>query len=225
MIKESIKELLTIDEETYGYYQLSLDPLKNKLPVNEIKYVIGESITCGKMLASEMKKKFGNISTLELADNLSLKVTEKPKNNSLEYVYFGTYQPPSQITIYKENISQGTELVRSLELTDFQNVDFEEIILAHEIFHYFEENNSELFINQYEIKLWSLLSYTRRSKLISPSEIAAMAFAKAWLELDFSVNILDFILLYPFNKELAESIKEDMLKGKLTWEKEKQHYK
>ena len=61
--------------------------------------------------------------------------------------------------------------------------------------------------------MWKVLGYTRRSGLIATSEIAAMAFAKEWLNLSFNVNLLDYVLLQPFNPELADNIWSAMMGG------------
>ncbi|MCO7150230.1 hypothetical protein P7H42_00980 [Vagococcus lutrae] len=213
MIKEKVESLIAMTDRQFGYYQVKLDPLKDKIPKDEVTYLIDESITCGKELAKELRQMYGEITTRELIERLDLNLTIKDTNTTLEYVYFGTFQPPNQITLYEKNIEPGANLLQSFALKEFEQIETADVVLAHELFHYFEENNPKLFINRYQIELWKVLGYTRRSGLIATSEIAAMAFAKEWLNLSFNVNLLDYVLLQPFNPELADNIWSAMMGG------------
>ncbi|MDT2811947.1 hypothetical protein P7H33_03190 [Vagococcus lutrae] len=213
MIKEKVESLIAMTDRQFGYYQVKLDPLKDKIPKDEVTYLIDESITCGKELAKELRQTYGEITTRELIERLDLNLTIKDTNTTLEYVYFGTFQPPNQITLYEKNIEPGANLLQSYALKEFEQIETADVVLAHELFHYFEENNPKLFINRYQIELWKVLGYTRRSGLIATSEIAAMAFAKEWLNLSFNVNLLDYVLLQPFNPELADNIWSAMMGG------------
>ncbi|UQF23146.1 hypothetical protein M2909_08460 [Vagococcus lutrae] len=213
MIKEKVESLIAMTDRQFGYYQVKLDPLKDKIPKDEVTYLIDESITCGKELAKELRQTYGEITTRELIERLDLNLTIKDTNTTLEYVYFGTFQPPNQITLYEKNIEPGANLLQSFALKEFEQIEIADVVLAHELFHYFEENNPKLFINRYQIELWKVLGYTRRSGLIATSEIAAMAFAKEWLNLSFNVNLLDYVLLQPFNPELADNIWSAMMGG------------
>lgn len=213
MIKEKVESLIAMTDRQFGYYQVKLDPLKDKIPKDEVTYLIDESITCGKELAKELRQTYGEITTRELIERLDLNLTIKDTNTTLEYVYFGTFQPPNQITLYEKNIEPGANLLQSFALKEFEQIETADVVLAHELFHYFEENNPKLFINRYQIELWKVLGYTRRSGLIATSEIAAMAFAKEWLNLSFNVNLLDYVLLQPFNPELADNIWSAMMGG------------
>lgn len=213
MIKEKVESLIAMTDRQFGYYQVKLDPLKDKIPKDEVTYLIDESITCGKELAKELRQTYGEITTRELIERLDLNLTIKDTNTTLEYVYFGTFQPPNQITLYEKNIEPGANLLQSFALKEFEQIETADVVLAHELFHYFEENNPKLFINRYQIELWKVLGYTRRSGLIATSEIGAMAFAKEWLNLSFNVNLLDYVLLQPFNPELADNIWSAMMGG------------
>ena len=104
MIKEKVESLIAMTDRQFGYYQVKLDPLKDKIPKDEVTYLIDESITCGKELAKELRQTYGEITTRELIERLDLNLTIKDTNTTLEYVYFGTFQPPNQITLYEKNI-------------------------------------------------------------------------------------------------------------------------
>lgn len=68
-----------------------------------------------------------------------------------------------------------------------------------------------LYVNTLRIKLWKLGPYTHTSSLVCAGEIAGMAFAKRILNLSFSPNVLDVLLLYPHNKELSSQLYKQIM--------------
>lgn len=212
MIKTEIKELMQLSDEVFGRYLFSQDPLKGKVSQEEKEEIIQDALQCGIDASRELKEKYGTCSVDEYIAKLNISLTYKESHNGLEYIYFGTYQKPDQMTIYKDNIQKGQDLVTEEKMEAFGNVDFQDVVKAHELFHYFEEEKKELYVNTHKITLWRLGKYEHKSKLISQSEIASMAFARELLGLDFSPNVLDVVLLYPHNADQAHRVYKNIVR-------------
>jgi hypothetical protein len=206
MIKEQIQTLMQLPDEVFGLYLFNQDPLRGKLSPKQKEVIFQDAMQCGIDLSQELKEKYGHCTVDEFINKLDIKLTYKDSHNGLEYIYFGTYQKPNKMTIYKENIKKGHDLAVQEHILELQEVNLEDIVKAHELFHHFEEQRKELYVNTHKITLWRFGKYEHKSKLVSQSEIASMAFAKDLLQLDFSPNVLDVLLLHPHNKNQAQKV-------------------
>lgn len=206
IIKNQLSKLISLDQEVYCRYLVSTDPIQGKIPEDEIDEIIRSSIDCGKVEAEKLLKKYGNVAPSEIASNLNINVTYKDKQGLADYVYFGLYESPRDITIYEGNISEATNLLKKLKINYF-DTDFNDIVLAHEIFHYVEYHDTSLYSNTRRIKLWSIGKlYIHTSPLICTGEIAGMSFAKTLLGLDFDPNILNYVFLVTHDFAQADKL-------------------
>ncbi|MBU5294128.1 hypothetical protein KQH90_08775 [Anaerosalibacter bizertensis] len=210
-MKEKIEYLMKLSDKEFGYYIFSHDPIQNKVDEKLKEEIIEKSLECGREVAEGLKIKYGFKNIVEYLKVLDLELCTKDTNSGLEYIYFGTYQKPNKITIYTDNIKLGTDLIEEWDLVRLKNVELQDIVIAHEIFHHFQEHDKSLYINTNKITLWSIGKFKYRSRLVAQDEIAGMAFAKELLELDFSPNVLDVLLLYPHDKDLAIEIYENII--------------
>ena len=212
VIRKQIKGLMKIGQRNFAHYQINRDPIRGKIPEGMIEEIIVKSIECGKEEAEKLRNKYGDLPIQDIAKNLGLKVEYRDRQDAMDFVYFGLFETPNNIIIYEGNIGEATSLLKELRI-DYFKVDFRDIVLAHEIFHFIEENDKDLYTNSFKIDLWSLGKlYTHRSRLLSTGEIAGMSFSKTLLNLDFDPNILDYIFLAAFDFEKANKLFESMMK-------------
>lgn len=212
MIKKEVEHLMQLPDEVFGHYLFSQDPLKGKVSLEEKEQIIQDAKQCGIKLSQELRQAYGERSIDEYINELNISLSYKESHNGLEYIYFGTYQKPNKMTIYQENIQKGQNLVVEEKIEGFENTNFQDIVKAHELFHYFEEERKDLYVNTHKITLWRFGKYEHKSKLVSQSEIAGMAFAKELLQLDFAPNVLDVVLLYPHNEEQAKRVYKNIVR-------------
>lgn len=210
MIKDKIEHLLTLPDEVFAYYLFSQDPLKDKVSVPEKREVIEKSLREGREVSRKLKSTYGQLSVDEYISKLDIQLTYEEAHNGMEYIYFGTYQNPNKMTIYTENIEKGMQLAESEKIPLVEEVNLIDVVKSHELFHYFQETDKELYINTNKITLWKMFKYKHKSKFIAQAEIASMAFAKELMDLPFSPNVLDVLLLYPHNKMMAEKVYEQI---------------
>ena len=212
IVSTQLKKLMTMSQRDFAHYQISLDPIKGKILKEEIEEIIEGSILCGKDEANRLRNKFGDLDVSEIAGNLGIIVEHKEKQSATNIAYFGLFESPNKIFIYDANIKEAASLLEELNINNFY-VDFKDIVLAHEIFHFIEEHDKSLYSNTRKIRLWSLGKfYTHSSKLICTGEIAAMSFSRTLLNLDFGPNILDYVFVAAFDFEKADKLFHRMIK-------------
>ena len=202
-----LEHLSNIGQESFALYLLRRDPIQGKISPEDTEEIIRESIKCGHDEALKLLNEFEGLSALEIAKELNLDVKFKGEPGTLEFVYFGLYEEPNQISIYENNISKARDLIEKLGIDAFKEVSFEDIVLAHEIFHHFEVHDETLYPNTKRINLWSIGNlYTHTSPLVCTGEIAGMSFAKTLLKLEFDPTLLDYIFLLAHDFEQADKL-------------------
>lgn len=214
-MKEKITALTKLSDRHFGHYLFTHDPINGKVDSELKEEIIEKSLICGKEVAQRLKKEYGFENLTEYLKALNIQLARKDTNGGLEYIYFGTYQKPNKITIYVENLKKGENLIRDWNFKLFENTKIEDIVIAHEMFHHLQEQDKTLYINTNKITLWSIGKFNYKSRLVAQADIASMAFAKEMLSLNFSPNVLDVLLLYPHDKELAVNIYHDIMEALL----------
>lgn len=208
-MKDEITKLLNISDYDYYKYLLNQDPIKNKIDKNKIDYLISESVKCGEDEGDKLLKKYNNQDIFKIVKEMNLDISF---THSSETGYYGYFEEPNKIVIYKNSVEEAYEFFKSETDILISKEYIERVVLAHELFHYIEYKKPDLFINTYKIKLWSILKYTRKSNIVYLGEIAAMAFANKLLGKDTYSHILDYILLYNLDKKQAGMFFQEITK-------------
>jgi len=113
-------------------------------------------------------------------------------------VLFAQFVQPDEITIFTDCLDKAETLGGLLPA----RAKLQGIILAHELFHAVEEANPDIYTRTEKIELWRK-PFSNKSCIVCLSEIAAMAFAKQLLGLDFNPYALDVLLVYPYDAQAA----------------------
>lgn len=88
----------------------------------------------------------------------------------------------------------------------------EDIMLAHELFHYIESRKAKTIYTRVEkIQLWRK-PFSNRSGIHALSEIAAMAFAREYFQLDFLPFALAPLMLWLYDREGGKKLYDEILK-------------
>ena len=206
--EDKLIQLFNMDDTIYGLYATYEDPISGKIDDTNREEIIQTSLKVGRDLADKVLEESPNKSVADRieAHNIEL-VIEEDKENT-KFVYFGTYEHKGPITLFKGNISKSERLLKKEEV-DWLSVDkVSDIVLAHELFHFYEDEYPDLYTNTKEINLWKLGPYQHKSKLICPSEIAAMSFTKQLLNLDFNPGAINYLLYSSIDKKTGEAFYE-----------------
>lgn len=122
------------------------------------------------------------------------KVPDDPLKQLRPYL-FAEFEEPDLITVYEERVSKVQQFLEKERLGVFNNSSAEEIILAHEFFHFLDyEGKLTDGISRIRITAFGKLKLHVRASALA--EIAAMAFARDLLALNVHPCILDLMLVH-----------------------------
>ena len=125
------------------------------------------------------------------------KVLDDPLKQIRPYL-FAEFEEPDRIIVYEERVSKVQQFLDKECLEVFNDSLAEQIILAHEFFHFLDyEGKLTDGISRIRITAFGKLKLQVRVSALS--EIAAMAFARDLLALNVHPCILDLLLLHNVN--------------------------
>jgi hypothetical protein len=206
------EQLLSINEYSWGVFEFKREMLRNKVSDDEKREIIEETIICGKTWAKKMLDQFDLAKQKKsdrswyLANKLDLLITERSGKPTKFRMVFAQFIMDRSIELMNEPITAYTLLTQTSQTLPKPEV-VRGILIAHEIFHYLEEQHGdEMYHIIKTIPLWRFFNYEHRSTVGCASEIAAMAFAKELCDIDFVPQILDILLSYPLEVDFSKSI-------------------
>jgi hypothetical protein len=211
MIEEKIDFLININDEEWGKYAFSRDPLKGKVSEVLRKEIIEKANECGKKEAKKLKEKYKDVPIKKIIKKMDLEFIEKDSNGTESYIMFACYNSPNKITIFKKNKILVEEFIKkNLLNSKLEYIDVESMLLAHELFHHIEENNKDIYTKKEKVVLWKIGKYKYKSGLVCIGEIAAMAFAKELLSINYNPYIFDVLMLYPYDENKANELYKEI---------------
>ena len=211
MIEEKIDFLINISDEEWGQYAFSRDPLKGKVSEELRKEIIEKANECGKKEARKLKEKYKDVPIKKIIKKMDLEFIEKDSNGTESYIMFACYNSPNKITIFKKNKILVEEFIKANKLNSkLEYIDVESMLLAHELFHHIEENNKDIYTKNEKVVLWKIGKYKYKSGLVCIGEIAAMAFAKELLSINYNPYIFDVLMLYPHDENKANELYKEI---------------
>lgn len=210
-----IAEVLALDEAHFYQQAVMNDPVFGKMTPAFQSELIREGIACGEWYAQTYLAKEKNITQLFKQTKIDFRVEEMPAGGG--HVIFAQFKEPNQITLFTDSLDQYDELIATtLFQTELAKEIVQDVLMAHEFFHYLEASNHKQIITlTKKLTLWQLLGFKYETTLISLSEIAAMSFAKAYTGFPYSPFIFDSLLTYAYNQEMSYKIYQQAAKIKM----------
>ena len=208
-LQEMVKNLSNVSDINWGMYAFSRDPLKNKVSDSQKKEMIEKAISCGRQKAVWAMEHFGTNNPKEIAKQLGLEVNSVSKGQIADRVLFALFTPPNTINIMEEPIKKAVESLETMEIVSKETIY--NLILGHEIFHFLEEEDENIYTRTEKIVLWNLLGIKNRSTIRALSEIARMYFSLSLTSFPCSPFALDVILYYNYNIAEATKIYNDIM--------------
>jgi len=149
-----------------------------------------------------------------LAEKLGLRVEYPDKPQSLARVLFAEFEDPDRIFIYMDGVQRGRDLLADTCVgTLLGNPKLTEVLLAHEIFHYVEQQNkNEIWTKNYRMDMSIAKIFRQRVGVAVLSEIAAMGFAGYLTSLPYLPYVMDAFLVYGYSPQAASALYEEMMK-------------
>lgn len=217
-IRLMVEELLKLDDETFGFYAWSREPLERKFDDRQKRDYIQKASDCGREEAVRLKTELGTAKPQEIAQRLGFRVTFPETPNGGGHVIFAQYVEPDEITVFMDSVKKADRVIGEHALGELLfDASVLDLLLAHEIFHGVEfQNRERIFTRTEKVELWRK-PFSNRSEIICLSEIAGMAFARELLGLPFSPYLLDVLLMYGYQKEAATALYGEIMEFAAAW--------
>lgn len=212
MLKEMVTTLMGLPDGVWDSYAFGREPLNGRLTDESRRSFAGLAHQTGCVQARETRAAYPQLTVEEIIQKLDIDLNIKKSQDDGNYIMFACYTEPNHILVYKKPIQQTAELLRQKGCGNLiSGKQMQEILLAHELFHWYEYQKADLPTNQKVLSLWKIGPLENKSRLVSLGEIAAMAFAKEMLGLSYSPYILDVLLLLTVNLGLARELYNTVL--------------
>lgn len=205
-----VEMVMAIPEEKFYQHALKADPVYGRMTEELKAELIAAAVACGSDYAERAKKETMDI--FALLDKADIAYTNPAAPSGGSYLIFAQYVEPNKITVFQDSINQFLNLVCQTKYRhDFSEKMLKQLLVAHEYFHCLEfRYEASIITKTKKMVLWSFLRYRYETAFISLSEMSAMAFARAYLELPYSPFVLDCLLTYAYNKEMSYQIYQNI---------------
>jgi len=211
-IAEMLRELLALPEPVWDAYAFRAEPLIGKIGARQKEEFAAGARECGQKLARELLDRWQGSTPEECALALGAKVSSHPQPDGGSYMMFASFTEPDHIRIYQATVDKALAVARETGLPELAGADMRQVLVAHELYHYFECERPDLYTVRRLLRLWRLGPFENYSRVSSLGEIGAMAFTRELLSLPYSPYIYDVLFLYTENKRLARQLYETIMR-------------
>lgn len=225
MLYEMLNTLTKVPEKVWDVYALRHEPLLGKLTPPLRAQLLELAHNTGVRLAGKAAREHPGMRPGEILKALGVKVVLRPESDEGARTIFACYEEPDTVTVWTRTVERAKEALREADgMRLLEGAELQDILLAHELYHYYEYTRKDLPTSQKLLTLWKIGSFAYKSKVVSLGEVGAMAFAKELLHLSYSPYLLDVILLYPGNQHLSKQLYDYIvgLSAKETGEQEEE---
>lgn len=202
-IKNTLNHLKGVSDVAWGLYAFSRDVLKDKVGLSDQVSLSLAAIEDAEMQARKIRESVSS-DPWEIAQSFSLSVTKSDNEMGRNGLLFALFTPPDKIEIMNEPLDRifSDEYLSSA----FDRKSLESLILSHELFHFVEEKDSQIFSRKTKVTNFRFFRFETKSTLRCLSELEAMYFAKFLTGFEYSPYILDIIAYYNYQEDVAEKL-------------------
>ena len=214
-LKEMLRILAAYPDAAWYPYAFSREPLNRKFTDEQRKIWMDKSLACGRAYADIVRRDSGEMTPAKIAEYYGLDVQYPKFPEKTDRVLFGEFYEPNSIRIYMDAVQKAKMVMEEegIPVVLPKNLEIQDILLAHELFHFIEEQyRKEIFTRREKVKLWSIGVFHYTSSVVALSEIAAMAFAKELCGLTYLPYVLDVFLVYVYSKNEAYGLYDEIIK-------------
>ena len=161
-----------------------------------------------------MQQKYGTRDPHELAKRMGVTVEKPDMPKDLGRVLFAEFKVPNHVYLYMDAVHKAHATLSrpGMQKVMTSALDVERLLLAHELFHYVEEQyKREIFTKTEKIDLPTIPPFKNRSSVRSLDELAGMAFARELNNLPYSPYLLDVMLMYGYSQDGAIRLYEEIM--------------
>lgn len=212
-LEDMLIELIKIPSSVWGQYAFSRENLRNKISKDEKNRLTIKSNECGFTYADQLAEKYGTRVPSIMAESLGLQISYPEVPTDLSRVTFAEFVEPNKVMLYQDNLDKANKLLEDEKVSQILGtLKLEQLLLAHEIFHFFEMKDSKTIFTQTEkLELWAPKPFHNTSTIFCLGEIAGMAFAERLLGLTYSPFVMDVFFVYGYSKEVATILYDEIM--------------
>lgn len=201
-IHKSMTQLIEQTDHQIYLDLLNKDISARRLPLDIKKEVIDKSIRTAELFVAELLNTYGEMQVSRYALKLEVPIMLEKTSESNYYNYLGLFREKDHsIVVNMSTISVISKIVKNLALEEIIDIGkIKDVVVAHELFHYFEFKHPEAYTNQRVIDAKVLGLFKTKSKLLAASEIAAIHFSKIITGLKHTPIVYDRV--YALGKKL-----------------------
>lgn len=212
-LEDMLTELVKIPSSVWGQYAFSREILRNKISQEERNRLTVKAYECGYTYADQLVEKYGTRVPSVIANALGLQISYPDMPSDTSRVTFAEFVEPNKVMLYKDNLDKADELLEDREVCEILGItQVNQLLLAHEIFHYIEMRDSKSIFTQTEkLDLWAPKPFHNKSTIRCLGEIAGMAFAERLMGLAYSPFVMDVFFVYGYSKEVAVILYDEIM--------------
>lgn len=182
----------------WGLATLANDPLFRMFDQVQQEEIVKTSVQIGIAEAQGIMQACASTDPLIIAGFLGIVINNVTGDTEGQRAlrYFAQYCT-GVINVYTDMVIETEEILAHYRLQDvLGRFDVKSVLVAHELFHYLEEQKSAIETRHMRVKVKRLGFWSGYVCPYMASEIAAFAFAKCLLQLSFHPRLLELISLY-----------------------------
>ena len=212
MIRDWIAQLIKLPDCVWDAYAFAREPLSGKITPEMRLEFAQKSRQCGLDYANALDFHPGTDDLEALVRAKGVKLEFQNGESGGAFSFFAKFTVPDEIQIYRTSAMETDALIQSEGIFELiGDVKTEDVLLAHEFFHFFEFSDPEAYTRKKHLLLWKLGPIKNESSVGALEEIGAMAFARQLLRISFSPYIFDVLMLYPANQQRAKTVYEAIM--------------
>ena len=193
-------------DDVFWHYVMMRDPYWKHLGEAQRRKVMHDSVHCGSQSAGYFSDVRLPIRTLCADAGIQISIYEDVPQSNREI--FALFEAPSTIRLRPDLIQETQAKLDTAEyralLGTFQ---LEDVMLAHELFHFLERIHKKTIYTQTEkTTTISIGPIHVRKRLTMSSEVAAMAFVQSLLGLPWNPYLLDAIIVSRTDPQATDGI-------------------
>ncbi len=203
-----VKRGTSVTDHAWRLSILSEDPVFDRFTSEQRDWITTSAAACGEKQAAATLADFPGVGAAGIASSLKrpAKVVPFKYNNRMKMLYMGQYRNDS-IYVSEEALAQIGSSVRDHRLSGLLGAfDANDVIVAHELFHFFEETNPDLGVDRIKVrvKVWNLF-YQNINPAVA-DEIAASSFSQKVTGLGFNPRLLEVIHMFGTRPDVAAAM-------------------
>ncbi len=192
-----IETIAAVHDSAWYSRVLKNQPAACGLSKEEEQEILFCSMQTAEKYAAEMKKDYGTVSGVVLADILGLNIKRTEEELRKPFLYMGLYEPEEGTVILNDSTLNAIKgFIKEHGLMEvIREEALEETVLFHEIFHWLEDNTPGIYTRSKMLKrpVWKL--FPRSRGLDGAGEVGAIHFSKIMSGISYSPCLYEMCLL------------------------------